>query len=333
MASVVDDIKRKTTNITTNKSINKTQFIIDSDVNFDDWFAILYMLQRSDIDIKAMTVEGTGMSFIGAGIRNNLDILTFGNKWYIPIAAGSTKALKGNFRYPYKFRKRFSNLLGLKIPKNPFPPQKCSAVDLLISTLKNSKEKVNILTLGPLTNIASAIQEDPKIKKNIGMIYIMGGAIDTGGNIHFISETENITSEWNIYCDPLAAKIVFASGIPCTLVPLDTTNTAPITLDFYKRFKNSLETPQTEFIYNVMTAVIDEIKNGYLKFWDPLAAFIAVNGKNVVFKNIKLNVITDHGKHFGRIVKDKNGYNIRVAIKTDYNFFEKDFIDTLNGYK
>jgi len=88
---------------------------------------------------------------------------------------------------------------------------------------------VVLFSIGPLTNVAQAMQQHPGIVDRIERIVIIGGAENVPGNItpSGFKRVENHTAEWNIYCDPYAAAVVIASGTPTTLVPLDVTNTVP----------------------------------------------------------------------------------------------------------
>lgn len=106
----------------------------------------------------------------------------------------------------------------LDIPAAVSKPQDTDAVTWLVTTLMNSKDKVTLIPLGPLTNIAHAIRIQPKIMDKIEEVVIMGGAYHVG-NI-------TATAEFNWWIDPESAKIVMDSGLNITLVPLDATHTA-----------------------------------------------------------------------------------------------------------
>lgn len=111
----------------------------------------------------------------------------------------------------------------LDIPAATSKPQDQNAVSWLVETLMNSEEKITILPVGPLTNIAHALRIEPRIKDKIEELVIMGGAYHVG-NI-------TATAEFNWWIDPESAKIVMDSGLNITLVPLDATHTAYVTAD------------------------------------------------------------------------------------------------------
>ncbi len=89
-------------------------------------------------------------------------------------------------------------------------------MDYLIERVLAEPNEISIFPIGPMTNIAMAIRKEPGFAKSVKELVIMGGAIQEGGNMTALAE-------FNIYVDPHAAHIVFHSGIPITLIPLDVT--------------------------------------------------------------------------------------------------------------
>ncbi|AGI68357.1 pyrimidine-specific ribonucleoside hydrolase rihA [Octadecabacter antarcticus 307] len=113
-----------------------------------------------------------------------------------------------------------TGLDGPQLATPTMPLQDQHAVDWIIDTLRAAPEKsITLCPLGPLTNIATALQRAPDIKLAIAEIVLMGGGFFAGGNI-------TPTAEFNIYVDPHAADIVFKSGLPLTVMPLDVTHKA-----------------------------------------------------------------------------------------------------------
>ena len=105
---------------------------------------------------------------------------------------------------------------GADLPEPRMPLQAMHGVNFLINTLMNSASEITLATLGPLTNIAVAIIQEPGIVSRIGEIVLMGGAI-TEGNV-------TPSAEFNIYVDPHAAHVVLNSGIKLTMISLDVTH-------------------------------------------------------------------------------------------------------------
>ena len=115
-------------------------------------------------------------------------------------------------------------------PTTMVDPLMAHLLGSLIERLKQQNRPVRILALGPLTNLAEALQRSPSVSHAIDEVVIMGGAIRVPGNLGDggLFKTTNKTAEWNMFVDPLAALIVFRSGIRIRLIALDATNTVPI---------------------------------------------------------------------------------------------------------
>jgi pyrimidine-specific ribonucleoside hydrolase len=138
-----------------------------------------------------------------------------------------------NHEFPAEWRQGADNAYGVNIPKGG-EPSELNAAELIIEIVQNSDEPITIVAVGPLTNIAEAIQMEPGIASNISDIFIMGGAVEVEGNVGKSGVgIQNEHAEWNIYIDPVAANVVFDSGVPVTLVPLDATKDVPVTRKFY----------------------------------------------------------------------------------------------------
>jgi pyrimidine-specific ribonucleoside hydrolase len=294
--------------------------------------AILYLLQRPDVTVEAITVAGTGESHCGPGMRNALDLAALAGSADIPVSCGREDPLRGHHTFPTSWRDMVDDLAGITIPSNPNPPSSQSAVELLTSVIQDSPQGVVLVTLGPLTNVAEALQNEPSLVDNLEMIYIMGGAVNLPGNLQVPGvETDNRVAEWNIYIDPHAAAVVIESGAPVTLVPLDATNHAPLTTDFYRRLGADRTTAEADFVYQVLSQMQDFINSGGYYFWDPLTAAVAVDGSLATCQSEALRVIEDEGPESGRTLAAPDGSAVEVCIEAHAVAFEEVFLDTLNG--
>lgn len=304
--------------------------VVDADMAADDWLAILYLLSRPDIDVKAITVTGTGEAHCPAGVRNALNLVALAGRPEMPVTCGRESPLIGDHSFPIHWRERVDALFGLSIPENPNNPSSESAVDLLVRVIQGCPRKVHLITLGPLTNIAEALQAEPALIDNLQMITITGGAVHAPGNVGPSSDIDNDAAEWNIYVDPHAAAIVLSSGAPITLVPLDATNYAPVTIDFYRRLEKGRTTSAAEFAYRALSENEDFILSGEYYFWDQLTAAVATDERLATFHELPLTVIEEEGPESGRTLASNEGYPIRVTLTADRSRFETLFLDTLN---
>ena len=137
-------------------------------------------------------------------------------------------------------------------------------------------------------------------------------------------------AEWNIFVDPTAAKAVFASGAPITLVPLDATNQAPVSLDFYFTLQSNQHTPEARFVYDVLSTQLDFIASNMSYFWDPLAAALLADESLGYFKEGNGMVYTNPGPSSGLTRLMPNGYPIHYAKSVDAPRFETEFLRALN---
>jgi inosine-uridine nucleoside N-ribohydrolase len=310
-----------------------TPVVIDTDMGIDDVMAILYMLQRPEVEVKAITVAGDGLVHCDAGTRHALGLVAIAGAKNIPIACGRDKPLQGDHTFPRGWRDGADNLMGLTWREGGAVSSQ-SAVDLIKSTIKSSPKKVALLTLGPLTNVAEALQADPKLIDNVHMITIMGGAVDVPGNVTGVPlSAPNRTAEFNIFVDPDAANIVFRSGAPITLVPLDATNHAPLAKYFYRALKDQHATPAGTAVFDLLKANTYVFQPGTYYWWDPVAAVISTDDSIGKFETKRLSVIEAEGEESGRTKVVDGGTNIRVVMSVDAPRFEEVFLSTLNGGK
>src|SRR5262249_11984188 len=159
------------------------------------------------------------------GARNVARLVTLGGQGGISVYKGRSTPMSGTAAFPDEWRRTSDELPGVKLPAPQRQPERTTAAESLARRLQDRRHPARILALGPLTNLAEALERSPAIAKNITEIVIMGGAIHARGNLddggYF--KTSNTTAEWNIFVDPVAARIVFGAGIPIRLIPLDAT--------------------------------------------------------------------------------------------------------------
>jgi pyrimidine-specific ribonucleoside hydrolase len=305
--------------------------VIDTDMAADDWLAILYLLGRSDVDVLAITVTGAGEAHCAAGTRNALNLAALAGRRDIPVAWGRETPLAGEHAFPAEWRDRVDNLLGLALPENSLDALSESAVALLSRIVRGSPQKVHIITLGPLTNVGEMLEAEPGLVTNLAMITVMGGAVEAAGNVAASSDIANDVAEWNIYVDPHAAAVVLNSGAPITLVPLDATNSAPLSTEFYSRLRYDRTTSVAEFAYRVLSAQEQYLRRGSYYLWDPLAAAIATQESLGTFREMSLIVVEEEGVDSGRTLESEKGVSVQVALEVDRDSFETLFLEAMNG--
>jgi inosine-uridine nucleoside N-ribohydrolase len=307
--------------------------LIDTDMAIDDWLAILYLLQRPDVDVRAITVTGAGEAHCGPGVQNALDLVALAGRPEIPVACGRETPLTGNRVFPPSWRDNVDALAGIKIPTNPNRPADQGAVELIGETIREAAGELVIVTLGPLTNLAELFLADPALAGQVQAIYIMGGAFSVPGNVSNPPEMgiDNTAAEWNIYVDPRAAGLVLASGAPITFVPLDASNHVPLDKAFYDRLAADRGTPEAQFAYQALTKNLGFVNSGRYYFWDPLTAAVAIDESLAVFETGPVMVLEGDGRESGATRPDEGGRPARWATNVEGERFKQLFLDVLNG--
>jgi len=300
-----------------------TQVVVDGDGAFDDVKAILYLLEQPDVEVLAITMSGTGIAHCPAAAENMSAVLERIDAPDIPVACGRTTPLAGSNEAPEIWRTATDNLNGVDLP-DPRPLAGVAAPALLAETISSS-DNVVLVALGPLTNLAEAVENDPHLLGGVEMIYLMGGAVDVQGNVLYA----NPAAEFNIWADPRAAAIVFSTGVPITLVPLDATNAVPVTPYLYEAVaahRDVSAVSQFTADYLDATPLI-----GGLYHWDELAAVIATDESVATIEDRNLAIVEEGGAEAGATIETATGRTVRVAVDADPQAFEDHFYEAIIG--
>lgn len=305
--------------------------IIDTDASIDDMMAILYLIKTPRIDVKAIITVGGGMTHIETGGKNISDLLELAGRSNIPVAYGSRRSQSPAGSYPQEWKEEENNVGGIKLPKNPVQPVRERGVDYLIEQILKNPLKTTLLCLGPLTNIATALEKAPQIKDHIEKIYVVGGAILSPGNLEGRPQGfRNQVAEYNIFLDAKAADTVFTSDIPITLVPVDVAEHVPVTKEFFEKLSANRKTPSANFVYEVIKPYTRISGRDRSFFWDPLAAVLVAYPELATYRNLKLTVNLKKGPEYGRLMMTKVGANTQVATGIDAKAFYATFLESLN---
>ncbi|KAI3948172.1 hypothetical protein MKX01_014771 [Papaver californicum] len=321
------------------------RILLDTDVDTDDFFALLYLLKlnRSEIDLKAITISTNAWADAGHAVNQVYDMLYMMDRDDIMVGVGGEGGISPNGTiYPNvggylpiieqgmstygdcRYRQAIPIGLGGRLDidtnyglRRSFLPQgkrkysplrQPTTQQVMIETI--SEGPTTLIVIGSHTNIAIFLMSNPQLKKNIEHIYVMGGGVrsknPTGccpknanssctprqcgdhGNM-FTVYTGNPYAEFNIFGDPFAAYQVIHSGIPVTLVPLDATNTIPITEQFFESFERSQNTYEAQYIFQSLkmnrdTWFDDQFYTSYF-MWDSFTSGVAAS----IMRNSKVD--------------------------------------------
>lgn len=254
--------------------------IFDTDMAIDDWGALLFLAQHPKAELLAVTTNGAGETRCAPAMRNIPALLALSDANPVPFACGDAFPLDGFFAFPEPWRTQADTLSGVQIPNADFAPSALHAVDLIHETLAAQSRPVVLIATGSLTNIAQWLKRYPEDRDKVERLVIMGGAFEHKGNIivpGFTDGHPNISAEWNIFVDPVAAAQVFAAGLPLEVVGLDVTNDVQVTKEFAAAFKRDTPTPAAQFWDQVLDDNDWFIASGEYYFWDVLAAIVALD--------------------------------------------------------
>jgi pyrimidine-specific ribonucleoside hydrolase len=305
--------------------------IIDTDAGSDDFMAVSLLLAHSSVRIDAITVVN-GLAHVDAGTRNMGRLLDLAGRKPIPVFAGRNSPLRGSAEFPADWRKISDDLPGVPLPPASRKPEREPAADYLVERLRNAREPVQILALGPLTNLAEALERDHSIARNIREIVIMGGAVRVPGNLQDggVFHTNNSTAEWNIFIDPMAARVVFRSGVPIRLIALDATNKVKIGPEFLHEFSAKALTPLGRVVAGVLEADRESIDQGIFYAWDPLAAAALL--KPGIVKTAAMHIaIKEDAPEEGRTIASPGTPNVKVAVDADGDAFRALFLESFTA--
>jgi purine nucleosidase len=205
------------------------RIIIDTDPGQDDAVAIMLALASPEIEVLGIVAVAGNVPLPLTQI-NSRKICELAGKTDVKVYAGADQPLVHKLVTAEHVHGR-TGLDGPDLPSPTMPLQEQHGVDFIIETfMAHASGDITLCVLGPMTNVAKAIQKEPLIIPRIKRIVAMGGGFFEGGNV-------TPAAEFNIYVDPHAADIVFQSGIPITLIPLDCTHKALTTNARVEKFR------------------------------------------------------------------------------------------------
>jgi inosine-uridine nucleoside N-ribohydrolase len=311
--------------------------ILDVDTSVDDLMAILYLLTCPDIHIKAITITN-GVSNVDAGTEIVLRLLDLTDHGDIPVAKGASDPIEGNNSFPKEWQPDIDQPFGLQLPAHSLKPVNIPADSLIVLLLNEYPKNISILALGPLTNIALSFIKHPELFTQFTRIYNTDGAVYVKGAINLeYPEINNTVSGWNQWVDPEAADIVFNSGSPVKLVPLDIT--APhskdailLNKDVVIKFNNNVCSTEGKALQTLMNNWIESYHTGIqpddtlnmVPVWDVVTALIFHHPEIAIeWKDCNVNIAQGTPETDGQIlVKESENPLVRIYLKGSQTKFD-----------
>jgi purine nucleosidase len=305
------------------------RIIIDTDPGVDDALAFLLALASPEIQLEALTTT-QGNVTLEKATRNALSVLELACASHIPVARGSLLPLVEPLRASADVHGE-SGIGNAKLPEPVTKPVPKHAVDYLIERVLAEPNEISIFPIGPLTNIAMAIRKEPRFARAVRELVIMGGAILEYGNI-------TPQAEFNIWVDPHAAHIVFHSGIPITLIPLDVTHKCLLKQEHVDRLMK-IDSPISRFIRDAMEVYLEaSFQLGYegSSLHDPLTLATIVAPELLTSEEYYVDVDISGGVSMGKTFADimnvtKKPSNMRVAMQVRGEEFVELFLQRMEA--
>ncbi|WP_156290634.1 ribonucleoside hydrolase RihC [Oceanobacillus salinisoli] len=300
--------------------MNKIPIIMDTDPGIDDAAAITVALNSPEFDVQLITTMAGNVT-VDKTTLNALKLVEFYHK-DVPVAKGADKPLLRN----YEDSSYIHGESGMG--EYEFSPHQRREIDLhavqaMKEVLEKNSEKVTLVAVGALTNVALLLMEYPELKRKIKELVIMGGSLSSG----------NVTSaaEFNIYADPHAAKIVFQSGVPIVMAGLDVTLKALLSPKSFETLP-SLGRSGT-MLHSLFSSYRGGTPDKGLQMHDVCTLFYLLYPEKIKTEDLFVEVATE-GPAIGATVADiqrkyhKNP-NTKVCVDIDVDFFNQWFLEVV----
>ena len=298
------------------------RILFDTDPGIDDSLAILLALASPELSVEGVSVVHGNCS-VDQALTNALSVLELAHAANIPVARGFSLPLV----QPSLLAPETHGSAGLGYARLPAPKVKAVAqhsVDFLIDKITTAPSEITLVCIGPLTNVAVALRKEPRIIHDVKEVIIMGGAVRHQGNTTPLAE-------FNVYVDPHAAHMVYHSGMPITLVPLDVTYQCALTHTDVDRLLQ-IDSPITRFIAD-STRFYMEYHDQYQKIEgciinDPLALALAFAPQLCDYEEHYVDVDVSGGVSMGKTFADFYKATAKPAnMKVALGVRARDFIE------
>ncbi len=307
------------------------QIILDCDPGHDDAMAILLAAAAPELDLLAITTVA-GNQTLPKTTLNARRVCGLADI-RVPVAAGCEHPLVRELRVAANIHGE-SGLEGPTFtgePDVPLDPR--HAVDLIIELLLASDGDIVLVATGPLTNVAVAMRREPRIVSKIRHISLMGGAWGLGNRTP--------SAEFNILVDPEAARIVFESGVPITMCPLELTHQARATPEVVGRFAD-LRTPVGDVVVEMLRFYGEAYRRlhgeGGAPVHDPTAVAWVMDPTLVETRLAHVDIETHAEFSYGRTVVDLLDVlhlpkNALVGIRLEVERFWDRMVEAVGSYR
>lgn len=295
---------------------------LNHDGGVDDLVSLFLLLQMDDIDLIGVGVIPADCYLEPAVSASRKIIDRFGRGKDIEVAASNSRPVNP---FPKDWRMHAFTVDALPI-LNEASEIKTKQSDKLahlhlIECLRESEELVDLVFVGPLTDLARALEIEPAISDKIGTLYWMGGTFLERGNVE--EPEHDGTAEWNAYWDPEAVETVWESNLVIKLVALESTNMVPLTPDIRNMWAKDRQAEGVDFLgqaYAMVPPLVHFQTNSTYFLWDVLTAATCGDETLVKTKTVTSKV-DSHGPSQGRTYESATGRDVEVVYYADHDRF------------
>lgn len=288
------------------------KIIIDTDIgdDIDDALAIALALKSPELEVVGIT---TVYQNVEMRTKLTLKLLQVYNRTDITVATGIGRSLCQELRLKPPVPCQCMILKGNE--KLPAPAEE-EAIDFIISKVLANPDEITLVPIGALTNVASAISKEPRLKENLKEIVMMGGVIGEK------------RAEYNILCDPEAADIVFKSGVPIKMIGLDVTMKCMMTKDELAKIEKDRK-PTSKFLSELIRLWQGDNRGTYPVLHDPLAVAVVIDPSFVKTEKKAIEVDIAPGPERGFTNISNGNLNADVALEVDRDRFVSLFLERI----
>jgi len=293
--------------------MNSNPLIIDVDTGVDDAMALAFALAKGANLLGVTTVSGNVP--VGVTTRNTLDVLAYLGRDDIPVHRGASRPLVADYQDARDVHGG-NGLGGLELAPSSKPQATLAGPAFIIQCADRFAGELDLVAVGPLTNLAIALNVQPQLVQQIRRVVVMGGA-------YFVPGNKMPDAEFNVYVDPDAADQVFnASWNDITLVGLDVTQRTVLSHDLWTSIPSDAAGAAGLVRGMTRRTFTERGKSGFY-LHDPLAVAVALESDLVLGTHCAVSVVSS-GEARGKTSPDQRSTGPLVATDVDAERFVRD---------
>ncbi|MBM7540728.1 nucleoside hydrolase [Amphibacillus cookii] len=294
---------------------------LNHDGGVDDLVSLFLLTQMEDIDLVGVGVIPADC-YLEPAMYASRKIIDRFSKRQVEVSASNSRG-KNPFPKDWRMHAFFVDALPIlnESGKMTTPVSPLPAHQHLIEVLKTSEQPITLLFIGPLTDLARALDEAPEIEKNIEKLVWMGGTFLEQGNVE--EPEHDGTAEWNAFWDPEAVKRVWDSSIIIDLVALESTNMVPLTMEVRQSWASQRKDLGIDFLgqcYAMVPPLVHFQTNSTYFLWDVLTT-ATVGKPDLVKQKVVKSIVNVEGASQGKTEIAENGRPVNLVYHVDRDAF------------